>query len=121
MAMKISTCTQTLLQPDNLNLRIVKDLDLDPIIDIAPIDVSYRTHDLINDLLQANCTNASLEALQQNATDQELSWTVCNKLLLFNNRLVVLENDKLKVCLLSEAHNQVSTAHPGQGKTLQLI
>jgi hypothetical protein len=121
MAMKISTRMQTLLQPDNLDPRIVKDLDLDPIADVAPVEVSNGTHDLIDDLLQANRTSTDLEMLRQRATDRESSWTISKGLLLFDNRLVVPEDDELKVRLLSEAHNQVSTAHPGQSKTLRLI
>ena len=54
MAMKISTCTQTLLQPENLDLRIVTDLDLDPLhtgVEVAAVNRSNGTHDLIDDLL----------------------------------------------------------------------
>ena len=124
MAMKISTRTQTLLRPENLDPRIVTDLDLDPLhtgVEVAAVNRSNGTHDLIDDLLQANRTSPDLEMLRQRATDQESSWTVCNGLLLFDNRLVVPEDDVLRIRLLSEAHNQVSTAHPGQGKTLRLI
>jgi hypothetical protein len=113
MAMKISTYTQVLLQLENLDPQIITNLDLNPIVDMALVDVSNRTHDLIDDLLWANRMSIDLEILQQKATDWESSWTIRNRLLLFNNRLVVLENDELKVRLLSEAHNQVSTAHLG--------
>ena len=54
MAMKISTYTQTLLQPKNLDLRIVTDLDLDPLctcLEMGPIELPNGTHDLIDDLL----------------------------------------------------------------------
>jgi hypothetical protein len=54
MAVKISTYIQTLLRPENLDLRILTDLDLDPLIDLAPINPSKESRDLINDLLQAN-------------------------------------------------------------------
>ena len=138
MAVKISTRTQTLLRPDNLDPRIVADLDLDPLgtdigfevdrsqlttpgAEVATVNSSSGTHDLIDDLLQANRTSSDLAPLRQRATDRESSWTIHNGLLLFDNRLVVPEDDKLKVRLLSEAHNQISTAHPGQGKTLRLI
>ena len=38
MAVKISTYTQTLLQPENLDLRILIDLDLDLLIDLTPVN-----------------------------------------------------------------------------------
>ncbi|OBT89225.1 hypothetical protein VE02_04259 [Pseudogymnoascus sp. 03VT05] len=75
MAMKISTRTQTLLRPENLDPRIVTDLDLNQIADVAPVNVSNVAHDLINDLLQANRMSLGLEVLRQRAADQELSWT----------------------------------------------
>jgi hypothetical protein len=69
MAIKISTCMQVLLQLENLDPQIITNLDLNPIVDIAPIDVSNGTHDLINNLLQANCMSIDLEILQQKAID----------------------------------------------------
>jgi hypothetical protein len=42
---------QTLLQPDNLDSQIITNLDLNLIVNITLINVSNRTHDLINDLL----------------------------------------------------------------------
>jgi hypothetical protein len=84
-----------------------------PDAEVATVNRSNGTHDLINNLLQVNCISADLETLRQKAMDQESSWTVHNGLLLFNNQLVVLENNELKVRLLSEAHNQVSTAYLG--------
>jgi hypothetical protein len=54
MAIKISTCIQTLLWPENLDLRIITDLNLDPVIDMAPVNPAKGSYDLINNLLQAN-------------------------------------------------------------------
>jgi hypothetical protein len=121
MAIKISTRTQVLLRPENLDPRIVADLDLDPITVMSPVNVAEGSHDLIDDILQANRTSADLELLRQKATDQDSAWTIRNGLLLFENRLVLPDNDDLKIRLLSEVHNQISVAHPGQSKTLKLV
>ena len=43
MAVKISTHTQTLLRPKNLDPRILIDLDLDLLIDLAPINPSKES------------------------------------------------------------------------------
>ena len=40
-----------LLRPKNLNLWIIIDLNLNPIIDIAPINPMKGSYDLINNLL----------------------------------------------------------------------
>jgi hypothetical protein len=52
-----------LLQPKNLDLRIIIDLDLNLITDLVPISTTKGTYDLINNLLQANRTSTDLEVL----------------------------------------------------------
>ena len=64
MAVKISTRMQTLLRPENLDPRIITDLNLDPVIDITPVDPAEGSYDLIDDLLQANRTSTDLEPLR---------------------------------------------------------
>ena len=51
MAVKISTYMQTLLRPENLDLWIITDLNLDLVINIAPINPTKGSYDLIDDLL----------------------------------------------------------------------
>jgi hypothetical protein len=51
MAIKISTYTQTLLRPENLDPWILIDLDLDPLVDLILINPGKESQDLINDLL----------------------------------------------------------------------
>ena len=51
MAIKISTYIQTLLRPENLDLRIIIDLNLDLIINITLINPAKGSYDLINNLL----------------------------------------------------------------------
>jgi hypothetical protein len=43
MAIKISTYMQTLLRPENLDPRILIDLDLDLLVDLAPINPSEES------------------------------------------------------------------------------
>jgi len=120
-ALAISTRAQTLLRPENLDPRIVTDLDLDPIAEMAPVNPVEGSRDLIDDLLQANRSAIDLEPLREKVTDENSVWTLRNGLLLFDDRLVVPEDDELRVRLLREAHDQVSTAHPGQSKTFKLV
>jgi hypothetical protein len=51
---------QTLLQPKNLDLWIIIDLNLDPIVDILSVNLRSESCDLINDLLQVNRTAPDL-------------------------------------------------------------
>jgi hypothetical protein len=51
MAVKILTYIQTLLRPENLDPRIIIDLNLDLVIDITPINPAKGSYDLINNLL----------------------------------------------------------------------
>jgi hypothetical protein len=70
MAIKISTRIQTLLRPENLDPRIIIDLNLNPVINITPINPAKGSHNLINNLLQANQTSIDLETLRQRAIDE---------------------------------------------------
>ena len=40
-----------LLRPENLDLWILMDLDLDPLVDLIPVNPSKESRDLINNLL----------------------------------------------------------------------
>jgi mannose/fructose-specific phosphotransferase system component IIA len=51
---------QTLLQPENLDPRIITNLNLDLIIDILLINPRSKSYNLINNLLQANRTTLDL-------------------------------------------------------------
>jgi mannose/fructose-specific phosphotransferase system component IIA len=60
MAIKILTYMQTLLRPENLDLRIITNLNLDLIIDILLINPRSKSYNFINNLLQANRTALDL-------------------------------------------------------------
>jgi hypothetical protein len=49
--------------------------------------------------------STDLETLRQRAIDENSGWTLYNKLLLFEDRLVVPKDNNLKVCLLSKVYN----------------
>ena len=77
---------------------------------------------LIDRLLTANRTANSLEALRTVArTGEKNDLTLEDGLLLYQNRLIVPDTDNLRTDLIKEAHEQVSTAHPGRRKTVQLL
>jgi hypothetical protein len=77
--------------------------------------------DLIDELLQANRTSASLQELREDAEQDVGHWTLENGLLKHKDRLVVAPDDNLRTRLIKEAHAQLSTAHPGKIKTRKLI
>ena len=58
---------------------------------------------------------------QQERGELELPWTNEGGLLLHQDRLYVPDQDDLRVKLLDEIHQQLSTAHPGKTKTKQLL
>jgi hypothetical protein len=47
--------------------------------------------------------------------------TLEDRLLLYKDRLIVLNIDNLYTNLIKEAHNQVSTAYLGRNKTICLL
>jgi hypothetical protein len=89
-------------------------------IEISPLDPA--TH-IVNRILGLNQISSTLEKYREKIDEGDSLYTLENNLLLYKGRLVVLvEADKtLPAQLIKEAHAQVSTAHPGQQKTRELI
>ena len=121
-----SVCTKALLCPEHLDPRILEELEnpagiysIDASPDISPDDGPGL--DLIDSVLLANRTSGSLHAWREKAGNPGDDWVLENGLLKYQNRLVVPDEQELRTKLIAEAHNQVSTAHPGKNKTRQLL
>lgn len=111
--------TRALLQPDQLDARILEELEPPKVATLEDISEPLV---LVDRLLTANRTAESLETLRNKARSGEKRDLVLEDgLLLYQGRLVVPDVDSLRTDLLKEAHEQVSTAHPGQRKTIQLL
>jgi hypothetical protein len=113
--------TRSFLSQDQIDPQVLKDLGID--IELSPIleeDVFDEPVALLDRILRENRESPSLQALRiqaQDDTDFELE----DGLLLYNGRLVVPQSGHIQTELIQEAHNQVSTAHPGRDKTYQLL
>ena len=96
--------------------------DAEPPADIESLESNLHIVDLI---LRANRDSESLNELRDQARDnknEDGSWKLEDGLLLWKDRLFVPDDDpELRTRLLDEVHGQVSTAHPGQTKTQQLV
>jgi hypothetical protein len=94
-AAKIALRTQTLLQLENLDLRIIKELVIgQPGLEICLVETPGM--DLIDVLLQANCTANSLQEYQEDAEQNKGYWTIDNGLLKHRDCLVVAKDDNLQ-------------------------
>jgi len=134
---KKETRKQTLIPAECLDPKILEELaEIDTATggdlgeardDVIGPDLSQITSDvpatlfLVDRLLQANRTHTGLEPYREKARSDDEDWTLKDGLVLFKNRLVVPEDDSLKVKLVDEAHKQPSTAHPGKTKTKLLV
>ena len=121
--------TKAFLSQDQIDPRVLQDLG----IDCNALDQATHDQDnvlepiaeapfeepvlLLDRLLNANKTCASLNALRPEAEAKEGDLALEDGLLLYNGRLVVPDTANLRTELIKEAHNQVSTAHPGRDKT----
>jgi transposase InsO family protein len=105
--------TQTLLKSENLEPRIIRELQL------APIE--EESIDLIDRILRANRTSETLAEYREKASEDGENWRLRDGLVLYRNRLVVPEDDNLRTDLIKEVHQQLSMAHPGRNKTYKLI
>ena len=120
IAIKIAIRTQTLLGPEKLDPRILEELDTD-VTALEILAIEALDMDLIDNLLQTNRTSPSLQEYRKQAEQDINPWAIDNGLLKYQDRLVVAEDDNLRTRLIREAHAQVSTAHPGQGKTCKIL
>ena len=117
---------QALLRPDQLDPRIVEDMAKEPdncSYQLSPIEAPLtKGLGLIDRVLQANRTNDTIADLRRKAKDpKQEDWQLQDGLLQYQGRLVVPEVDNLRTHLIQEAHNQISTAHPGRNKTRRVM
>ena len=110
---------QRLLQPDQLDPRILEELE--QYTDICKIDTPESTPesglDFIDSLLQANCLAESLQEFWEKATEPENNWILEKKLLKYQSCLVVPEEQELYTKIIAEVYNQVSTGYLRKNKT----
>jgi hypothetical protein len=112
---------QALLQPSQLDPRILTDLPAD--LELAPVETVPVTMEagIVDQILDANRSNApEMIKLRLQVTDST-DWKLIDGLLQYKNRLFVPDTDNLRTHLIREAHAQVSTAHPGQNKTIKIL
>jgi hypothetical protein len=79
-----------------------------------------ETSELVERILRDNREAPSLQALREQAKRDNNDFTLEDGLLLYSGRLVV-PGGQLHTDLIREAHDQVSTAHPGKEKTYKLL
>ena len=76
--------------------------------------------DLIDQILTANKQSPSPEDERAKAIRGDQDWKI-HACLLYQDRLVVPEDNNLRTKLIRFIHAALDTAHPGKTKTLQLI
>jgi transposase InsO family protein len=117
--------TRAFLSQDQVDPQVLRDLGIDITeIDLLPIegDTFEEPIGLVDRILRANRDSESLGALRAQALSADPGeFTLEDELLLYAGRLVVPKVDNLPTALIKEAHDQVSTAHPGRDKTYHLL
>lgn len=118
-AVKKTSYTQTFLTANKLDPQIYSELRASS-VELAPVNRAIIEHsfDLINCILQINRGVELLAALRLQAERlDDKDFSLKNGLLLYQDRLVVPDQDYLRVHLIREAHNQMLTAYPRRDKT----
>ncbi|QSZ28605.1 hypothetical protein DSL72_003104 [Monilinia vaccinii-corymbosi] len=87
-------------------------------LNLAPVTPHFN---IVNRILEANRTLDSLQALRIEAIKGHKHLALQDGLLLYDDRLVVPDSENLRTYLIREAHDSVSTAHPGIRKTYLLL
>jgi transposase InsO family protein len=123
-AVKKENRTRTFLRQDQLDPRIFQELRSAPDNTVASIDAELfiDSTTIVDRILRANRESESLAALRtQAARPEETEFQLRDGLLLYHDRLVVPDVDNIRTHLIREAHDQISTAHPGRDKTHRLL
>lgn len=110
--------TQSLLRPDQINPQVLQEYTKLASLEEDELDEPLA---LIDRILQANRKCESLEALRAQAEDGNDQLQLQDGLLTYEDRLLVPDVEGLRADLIRKAHNQVSSAHPGQHKTYLLL
>jgi predicted aspartyl protease len=76
---------------------------------------------LVDRIMQANRISPELTTERDKGERNVNGYSIKNGLLLWNNRLVVPQQDSFYAQLIREAHDQPSSAHPSIDKTTKLI
>jgi transposase InsO family protein len=132
--------TKALLSHDQLDPQIVRDLiasestavNTEPLLapvtrDVTPFHTSGMLNEasfgLVDELLRRNRISPNLQESRKKVLDKkpDPDFAIRDDLLLYQGRLVVPDEDNLRTRLIKEAHDQVSTAHPGRDKTHRLL
>jgi transposase InsO family protein len=117
---------QILLTADKLDPRIVQQLEDMSVNALAPLGTSTSqpfldTITVVDQVLQANRQEPSLEALRVQAAQSDRNLTLHNGILLYQGKVIVPDINYLRTHLIREIHDQISTAHPGRDKTYRLL
>ncbi len=108
---------QVLLLPQNLDDRIVRDLEVNRLsLSLSPITEQL---DLIDDVLRTNWTAPDLARARKLGQDRKGGYYIENGLLKKKGKLVVAE--ATRTALITASHCNLTTAHPGKGKTKELL
>jgi transposase InsO family protein len=117
--------TRAFLSEDQIDPRVLQDLgiEINP-LELAPLEDDHleESTSLVDQILQANRSASSLDALRTQATSADAGeFSLEDGLLFYSGRLVIPRTGELITSLIQEAHTQVSTAHPGAEKTYHLL
>ncbi|RAL64648.1 hypothetical protein DID88_001681 [Monilinia fructigena] len=115
---------QQLIKDNQIDTEIMRKSLRDDSESITNLDLSAVTphfNIVVDKILEANRTSESLSHLRTEAKRTHKHLTMESDLLLYDSKLLVPDVDNLRTYLIREAHDTLSTAHPGISKTYTLL
>ena len=140
---------QTLLKPEMLSIEVKKDLniplnvavmeaeadaadsasnrtpdvrlDSGNLPDSASPDPELQPADILERVREANKASLLLDEFRKQASEPDSAYSLRDGYLFWENRLVVADEDRLRVKLIDHIHRQPAIGHPGRERTLRLI
>ena len=115
---------QQLLRQDQVDSSLLSQ-DLRPLsenLEISALETALPlAFSVVQQVLEANRSAPSLQALRKQALSNSGRFTMEGDLLLFEGRLLVPDLNHLRTLLIREVHDSITAAHPSATKTLQLL
>ena len=84
---------------------------------IESIKIQYLQDTILQQIILATSTNNNSTQMLH----KDLQYTMRDGLLLFNNRIVIPNENTLKTRIISQHHDSITSSHPGSTKTIELI
>jgi RNase H-like domain found in reverse transcriptase/Reverse transcriptase (RNA-dependent DNA polymerase)/Integrase zinc binding domain len=123
-SLKLSSRVQTMLPKECLDARIVEDLKITSpsAAEVGALDLTPDEFRLIDEVIKLNRESITLEIERDKAKfGEDDNFTLDDGLLLYQDRLVIPDENGIRARLIKEVHSPITCGHPGIRRTEKVL